>query len=100
MDGPSYVSAGRTCHLLLVACLLLPLVSFMAVITKLVQGQTVPPEIHISHSTYTHNKNLRYSLYSASRTGVSEVTRTEEGKQSFFTPCVRLSQACLHLSAT
>lgn len=45
----SYYTMGRTCHLLPVACLLLPLVSFMAVITERMHGQTAPSEIPISH---------------------------------------------------
>lgn len=50
----SYYTAGRTCHLLPVACLSLPLVSFMAVITEWMHGQTAPPEIPISHIKHMH----------------------------------------------
>lgn len=50
----SYNTAGRTCHLLPVACLSLPLVSFMAVITERMHGQTAPTEIPISHIKHMH----------------------------------------------
>lgn len=54
-DGwESYYTTGTTCHLLPVACLSLPLVFFMAVITERVHGQTAPPEIPISHIKHMH----------------------------------------------
>lgn len=52
----SYYTAGRMCHLLPVACLPLPLVSFMAVITERVHGQTAPPEIPVSHIKHMHTE--------------------------------------------
>lgn len=58
----SYYTAGKTCHLLPVACLPLPLVSFMAVITERMHGQTAPPEIPISHIKHMHTHTLVFNL--------------------------------------
>lgn len=60
----SYYTAGRTCHLLPVARLPLPLVPFMAVITERVHGQTAPPKIPISHIKHMHTEThkLHFNL--------------------------------------
>lgn len=62
----SYYTAGKTCHLLPVACLSLPLVSFMAVITERMHGQTAPSEIPFSlikHMyTQPHTHGLDFTL--------------------------------------
>lgn len=59
----SYYTTGRTCHLLPVACLLLPLVSFMAVITGRLHGQTALPKIPISHIKHMHTDTHTYQRH-------------------------------------